>query len=202
VSGELKSDLEGRARREAFTQLQPPGPGVCDVSPVLKTWISVNAAPELRDAMKAGIDGRNEYGLTKYPHLLRTGDGRPTAIEVWHELLDGLQYGMKAAMEGERIDTPLIREAHRLLGVMLDGVARAPARTGPDCPECGGRGAVCDPGPQPTRRRLCESCRGTGEQSGTPAAGGRCPNCGGLGWARGFSCEPCQGTGDAPADGV
>lgn len=91
------------AATDAVEQLPPPADSGEAVTPVLAAWLSEHAPPELRDALLAGLWARHHSG-----HSPTTNDGRKTAVEVWQELLDALQYAQKAEMCGEAIDTPLI----------------------------------------------------------------------------------------------
>lgn len=97
-----------RTAREAVAVLPEPTGDGREVTPDLAAWIREHApTPELAEALVAGIEARTAEGIEKYGRPLRAGDGRPTHAETLQELLDGLQYGHKAEMDGERIDTPV-----------------------------------------------------------------------------------------------
>lgn len=103
------------AATDAVEQLPPPTDSGEAVTPVLAAWLSEHAPPELRDALLAGLWARHEFGVKKYGQGLMTNDGRKTAVEVWQEILDALQYAQKAEMCGEAIDTPLLAATLLLL---------------------------------------------------------------------------------------
>lgn len=101
----MNDNLHGHAAE------QQPAPlaGGREVMPVLLAWISENVTDAAtRAALLSGIAERDAFGRQKYGQPLLTGDGRRTAVEVWQDLLDALQYATKAEMEGERIDSTLL----------------------------------------------------------------------------------------------
>lgn len=101
----MNDNLHGHAAE----QLPAPLSGGREVTPVLLAWIAENVTDVgIRDALLFGIAERDTFGRQKYGQPLLTGDGRRTAVEVWQELLDALQYTTKAEMEGERVDSTLM----------------------------------------------------------------------------------------------
>ncbi len=145
------------AATDAVEQLPPPTDSGEAVTPVLAAWLSEHAPPELRDALLAGLWARHELGVKKYGQGLMTNDGRKTAVEVWQELLDALQYAQKAEMCGEAIDTPLLAATLLLLcrkvlrsdeAGELDAAARRST-----C--CTTRSCTTSTAPMPRRRCSC-----------------------------------------------
>jgi hypothetical protein len=85
------------------TPLRAPGRGGRSVTIlVARDLLNMNIEddPHMARQLVEDIIKRDEYGYAKYGQNLETHDGRPTIMDVYQELLDGVQYMRKLIEEG------------------------------------------------------------------------------------------------------